>query len=123
MLQLGVLQSYRIQSLFYSAVDVFVMPSQAETFGNTTIEAMACETPVVAYAAGGLNDIVVSGETGLLEPEIGNVSGLTRMLQWMHSHPSERQTMGRAARARVVEHFTDDLMATNYANLYQELLS
>ena len=123
MLQLGVLQSYRIQSLFYSAVDVFVMPSQAETFGNTTIEAMACETPVVAYAAGGLKDVVVSGETGLLEPEIGSVLGLTRMLQWMHSHPSERQTMGRAGRARVVEHFTDDLMATNYANLYQELLS
>jgi glycosyltransferase involved in cell wall biosynthesis len=121
--RLGVLQSSQLQSLFYSAVDVFAVPSRAETFGNTALEAMACETPVVAYAAGGLNDIVVSGETGLLEAQIGSVSGLTRMFQWMQSHPSERQTMGRAARARVVEHFTDDLMATNYASLYQELLA
>jgi glycosyltransferase involved in cell wall biosynthesis len=122
-LRLGVLQSSQLQSLFYSAVDVFAAPSRAETFGNTALEAMACETSVVAYAAGGLNDIVVSGETGLLEPEIGSVSGLTRMLQWMHGHPSERQAMGRAARARVVEHFTDDLMARNYGNLYRELLT
>jgi glycosyltransferase involved in cell wall biosynthesis len=122
-LRLGVLQSSRLQSLFYSAVDVFATPSRVETFGNTALEAMACETPVVAYATGGLKDVVVNGETGLLEAQIGSVSGLTRMLQWMHGNPSERQKMGRAARTRVVEYFTDDLMATNYANLYQELLA
>jgi glycosyltransferase involved in cell wall biosynthesis len=123
MLQLGTLHSARLQSLFYSAVDVFVTPSRAETFGNTALEAMACETPVVAYATGGLTDVVEHGQTGLLEPEIGNVPSLTRMLQWMHDHPVERKEMGRAARARVLEHFTDDLMARNYGNLYRELLA
>ena len=62
-------------------------------------------------------------KTGLLEREVGNVSGLARMLQWMSQHPAERQAMGIAARQRVVECFTDTLMARRYADLYQELLS
>jgi len=122
-LQLGVLQSSRLQNLFYSAVDVFVMPSRAETFGNTAMEAMACGSPVVAYAAGGLIDVVEHGKTGLLEPEIGSVSGLTRMLHWMSQHPTERQTMGVAARQRVIDHFTDVTMAQRYSKLYEELLA
>jgi starch synthase len=84
---------------------------------------MACETPVLAYAAGGLTDVVADRETGLLEPEIGCVSGLARMLQWMWQHPAERQTMGRAARQRVIGHFTNELMARRYAELYEQLLS
>ena len=121
--QLGTLNSSELKSLFYSALDVFAMPSRAETFGNTALEAMACETPVLAYAAGGLTDVVADRETGLLEPEIGSVSGLARMLQWMWQHPAERQTMGRAARQRVIGHFTDELMARRYAELYEQLLS
>jgi glycosyltransferase involved in cell wall biosynthesis len=121
--QLGTLNSHELQSVFYSALDVFAMPSRAETFGNTALEAMACETPVIAYAAGGLTDVVADRETGLLEPEIGSVSGLARMLEWMWQHAAERQTMGRAARLRVIGHFTDELMARRYAEFYGQLLS
>ena len=122
-MQLGTLSSPQLQCLFYSALDVFATPSRAETFGNTALEAMACETPIVAYAAGGLTDVVLNRETGLLEPEIGSVSGLARMLEWMWQHPAERQAMGMAARQRVVQHFTDTLMADRYTELYQDLLS
>ena len=122
-MQLGTLNSPQLQCLFYSALDVFATPSRAETFGNTAAEAMACETPVIAYAAGGLTDVVVDRETGLLEREIGSVSGLAHMLQWMWQHPAERQAMGMAARRRVVAHFTDDLMAQRYSELYEKLLS
>jgi glycosyltransferase involved in cell wall biosynthesis len=87
------------------------------------MEAMACETPIIAYAAGGLTDVVVDRETGLLEPEIGSVSGLARMLQWMRQHPAERQAMGIAARRRVIAQFTDQLMAQRYSELYEKLLS
>src|SRR5260370_9521544 len=103
-MQLGTLSSPQLQCLFYSALDVFATPSRAETFGNTALEAMACETPIVAYAAGGLTDVVLNRETGLLEPEIGSVSGLPRMLEWMWQHPAERQAMGMAASQRVVIH-------------------
>jgi glycosyltransferase involved in cell wall biosynthesis len=122
-MQLGTLHSPQLQCLFYSALDVFAMPSRVETFGNVAMEAMACETPIIAYAAGGLTDVVVDRETGLLEPEIGSVSGLARMLQWMWQHPAERQAMGIAARRRVIAQFTDQLMAQRYFELYEKLLS
>jgi glycosyltransferase involved in cell wall biosynthesis len=119
---MGSLGTPRLQSLFYSALDVFAMPSRVETFGNVAMEAMACETPVVAYSAGGLADVVADGETGLMDPEIGSVSALIRMLQWIWKHPKERTEMGIAGRQRVIKHFPDSLMARRYANLYHELV-
>jgi glycosyltransferase involved in cell wall biosynthesis len=120
---LGSLGTPRLQSLFYSSLDVLAMPSQAETFGLVAMEAMSCETPVVAYAAGGLTDVVSDGETGLLEKEVGSLSGLTQMLQWMWKHPAERMTMGQAGRRRVVEHLSDTLMAQRYTDLYDRIIA
>jgi len=108
--------------LYYSALDVFAMPTQVETFGLVALEAMACETPVVCYPAGGLADVVADGLTGLIEPEPGSISGLVRMLQWMWKHPTERAAMGIAARQRAVDKFSDSLMARGYMKLYSELL-
>ena len=119
---LGSIGSPRLQSIFYSALDAFAMPTQVETFGLVAAEAMACETPVVAYPGGGLADVVISGETGLVEPEYGNVSGLTRMLYWMWKHPLERKEMGAAGRKRVIKNFSDLLMADKYKKLYQEII-
>jgi len=121
-IQMGSIGSPRLQSLFYSALDVFAMPSQIETFGLVALEAMACETPVVAYPAGGLADVVADGETGLQGSEFGNVSGLVQMLQWMWQNPAERSAMGIAARQRVVQKFSDTLMARRYTDLYHELV-
>jgi len=64
---------------------------------------------------------VADGETGLLEQEIGSVAGLVRMLQWMWTHPKERVGMGIACRQRVIENFSDSLMASRYTKLYHEL--
>lgn len=120
---MGSIGSPRLQSLYYSALDVFAMPTQVETFGNVAMEAMACETPVAAYPGGGLADVVDDGVTGLIEPEAGNVAGLVRMLHWMWKHPVERVAMGLAARKRVAGQFTDTLMARRYRDMYQELLT
>jgi glycosyltransferase involved in cell wall biosynthesis len=119
---LGPLGTPRLQSVFYSALDVFAMPSQVETFGNVAMEAMACETPVVAYLAGGLADVVADEETGLMDPEIGSVAGLVRMLHWIWKHPDERVNMGIAGRKRVIDKFADTLMASRYMDLYHELV-
>jgi len=67
--------------------------------------------------------VVADRETGLLEREIGSVPGLARMLEWMWQHAVERRAMGGAARQRVIAHFTDDLMARRYSELYEQLLS
>ena len=122
-LSLGATSSKRLQSVFYSALDVFVMPSLVETFGLVALEAMSCETPIISYTAGGLADVVSDGETGLVEQNIGSVEGLAQMLLWMKNHQSERVAMGLAARQRVIIKFSDSLMAKRYAEMYQEILS
>jgi glycosyltransferase involved in cell wall biosynthesis len=122
-ISLGHLTSPRLQSLCYSAIDVLAMPSLVETFGMVAMEAMACETPVAAYKTGGLVDLISDMETGLTDDEVGSVAGLVRMLEWFRTHPRERLAMGKAARQRVCEKFTSDLMAERYDQLYDELLA
>ena len=120
-IHLGAISSSALQCIAYSAADVFVMPSRIESFGLTALEAMACGTPVVAFRTGGLPDIVIQGETGLLEETIDTIS-LYRALEWMHEHPAERAQMGFASRQRVEQHFTDKKMAECYAQIYSQLL-
>src|SRR5262249_19827272 len=110
-IELGSINSPRLQSLFYSVCDVFAAPSRIESFGLTALEAMACGTPVVAFRTGGLVDVVADGETGLLEKRVGNVAGLHDQLDWMLQHPTERQRMGLAARQRAEKQFASALMA------------
>ena len=109
LIELGSIDSPHLQSLFYSACDVFAAPSLIESFGLTALEAMACGTPVVAFQTGGLVDVVADGETGLLETEVGSVVGLCSQIRWMLEHPAERQSMGLAARKRVEKEFASAL--------------
>jgi glycosyltransferase involved in cell wall biosynthesis len=118
---LGPIDAPRLQSIFYSACDVFVAPSRVESFGLTALEAMACGTPVVAFRTGGLDELVVHQKTGLLADLTAGTSGLTEALSWMSSHPIERQNMGNAARHRVEQEFCAKLMAERYAELYRSL--
>jgi glycosyltransferase involved in cell wall biosynthesis len=119
--ELGTLQSSRLQSVFYSACDVFAVPSRIESFGLTALEAMACGTPVVAFRTGGLIELVVHGETGLLADLAVGAPSLFESLSWMMHHPIERENMGRAARLRVEQELTVSLMAERYAELYRSL--
>ena len=122
LVELGNINSPHLQSLFYSACDVFAAPSRIESFGLTALEAMACGTPVVAFNTGGLVDVVSDGETGLLETRVGTVAGLHDQLDWMLQHPAERRNMGLAARQRVEKQFASTVMARRYVELYNRLL-
>jgi glycosyltransferase involved in cell wall biosynthesis len=120
--ELGSIHSPTLQCIAYSAADVFVMPSQVESFGLTALEAMACGTPVIAYRTGGLPDLVASGQTGWLIDEVGSDHALQQVLVWMKEHPEERRQMSFASRQRVEQHFNSELMAERYAKLYQSLV-
>lgn len=122
-IELGSIGSPHLQSLFYSACDVFAVPSRIESFGLTALEAMACATPVVAFHTGGLMDVVADGETGLLEHKIGSAEGLHDRLVWMLQHPTDCRNMGLAARQRVEKQFCSALMAKRYLELYNALLN
>jgi len=119
----------------YSHAAVFVCPSVYEPFGIINLEAMACETPVVAAAVGGIPEIVVAGKTGILVPfeaEGGSSAeprrpddysrALAAAVNELMAAPERRQAMGQAARARVVEHFSWRHIAEMTLHFYVELL-
>jgi glycosyltransferase involved in cell wall biosynthesis len=96
---------------------------------------MACETPVVATAVGGIPEIVVPGETGLLvpleaergdSPEPKDPDSFSRALAHavneLMAAPDRRQAMGKAARARVLEHFSWAHIAQVTLEFYRELI-
>jgi glycogen synthase len=120
----------------YSHAAVFCCPSVYEPFGIINLEAMACGTPVVATATGGILEVVVDGETGLLVPieQAGGASfeptdparfshdlaaGLNRVL----ADPALRERMGTAGRQRVERLFSWDAIARRTVDLYESLVS
>ncbi len=119
---LGGIENPALQSIFYSALDVFAMPSLVETFGNAALEAMACGTPVICFPAGGLQDVVAHGETGLVEGPIGSPESLAKMIKAMRETPELSRVMGMRARERVIRNFSDSIMAESYIRLYEKLL-
>ena len=82
---------------FYRACNLICIPSRAEPFGRTAIEAFAVGTPVIATAVGGLQDIVTDGETGWLV-SYGDQEALRRAVQQALDHPDVRQKMSANAR-------------------------
>jgi len=118
----------------YSHAAVFCCPSVYEPFGIINLEAAACETPVVASAVGGIPEVVVDGETGLLVPvelqfedpmspvdpdrfEL-NLAGAINALM---ADPAAREAMGRAGRRRAVDRFGWDAIAAATVALYESL--
>ncbi len=117
----GFLSGAAAQATMYSAADVFVIPSLAEAFGQTALEAMACGTPVVGFDTGGIPDTVRPHQTGLLVP-VGDDAALADAIRWMMTHRTEREAMGRNARAMVEADFTLERQALGYLQLYRSVL-
>jgi glycosyltransferase involved in cell wall biosynthesis len=119
---IGFLDEPHSQAAAYSATDIFVVPSLQEAFGLTGLEAMACGTPVVAFATGGMLDDVRPAETGLLA-QVGNSADLAQKIAWLVDRPHERQQMGAQARAMVLREFNAVKQVECYIHLYRSLLN
>ncbi len=112
----------------HSHASVFVCPSIYEPFGLVILEAMACETPVVASRVGGIPEIVVEGETGyLVDLDPDDLDGFTSVLagriEKLLGDPTTAARMGRAGRHRVLEHFGWPAIAAQTVKLYETVLS
>jgi alpha-maltose-1-phosphate synthase len=118
----------------YTHAAVFCCPSIYEPFGIINLEAMACETPVVASAVGGIKEVVVDGETGFLVPlEQLQVSpfepldpdkfsrDLASKINELMRDPDLRKRFGRAGRKRAVEVFSWSAIAAETKKLYESL--
>jgi starch synthase len=119
----------------YTHAALFVCPSVYEPFGIINLEAMACETPVVASQVGGIPEVVTPGETGLLVPfePVGGMSfepkdpsqfarDLARAVNQLLDDPASLHRMGIQARKRVVEHFGWNNIAKATLAFYRELV-
>ncbi|HEV8417669.1 MAG TPA: glycogen synthase [Candidatus Udaeobacter sp.] len=120
----------------YSHAAVFVCPSIYEPFGIINLEAMACETAVVASAVGGIKEVVIDGETGLLVP-IDQMKqspfeaidpekfarDLAERINELMTNPQLRERFGKAGRKRVEQNFSWAAIAEKTKGLYTSLLS
>ncbi len=101
----------------YGRAAVVACPSRREGFGVACLEAMAHGRPVVASGVGGLLDLVVNGETGILV-EPGNVPALRAALERLLADPALRQQLGAAGRRRAAEHFSWDSVTRKTLDVY-----
>ncbi len=105
-----------------SAADIFVLPSVAEPFGLSIVEAMACGKPVVACKAGGPPEIVADGVSGILVPP-QSPKEMAAALASLAGDAAWRQRMGEAGRERFQQVFTADRMAQEMAALYRRVVT
>jgi glycosyltransferase involved in cell wall biosynthesis len=101
----GLVEDERLMPLILNSADIFVGTATEEAFGQTLLEASACGIPVAAFDRGGIGDIVVNEETGLLVKDL-SVSDLYTAIERLLGDPALRELLGNNARKRVESRFT-----------------
>jgi starch synthase len=120
---------------FYSHAELFCCPSIYEPFGIINLEAMSCETPVVASKVGGIEEVVIHNETGILVPLEQETKppfeavypdrfakDLAAAINSLMTDKKKRKKMAESGRKRVCEYFSWSSIARKVFNLYQQLM-
>ena len=118
---LGTIKDSAHLALAYSAMDAHVVTSQMETFGQVSVEAQACGTPVFAFAVGGLPETLVDKKTGVLVP-FGQCEEMAEQIVAEH-RAGRLEPMGQAGAAWVRGQFDSLVVAKKYVEVYEELLA
>jgi glycosyltransferase involved in cell wall biosynthesis len=105
---------------FYRAADAYLHAAKADTFPNTVLESLACGTPVVATAVGGIPEQVDEGETGLLAPG-GDPAALAACVERLLDDEEARARMGRRAAEVARERYALDTMVDAYLDWFAEM--
>lgn len=119
---LGSFQDDLALALVYSAADVMIAPSLQESFGQTASEALACATPVVAFNATGLKDIVDHQLNGYLAQPY-EVEDLARGIAWVLGDEERNKKLSIQAREKAERVYALELQAQHYITLFEEILS
>ncbi|MBC8146029.1 MAG: N-acetyl-alpha-D-glucosaminyl L-malate synthase BshA [bacterium] len=104
-----------------SATDLFLMPSQSESFGLSALEAMACGVVPITSSAGGLSELVVHGVTGYIA-EVGDVDRMARYAIELLSHQKKYEQFSKAARDRAAHNFSAKDVVPMYEAYYEHVL-
>lgn len=117
-LELGPIYDERLMSVAYSAADVFVIPSLMDNLPNTVLESIMCGTPVIGFPVGGIPEMIIDGENGLLTKEI-SVSSLVETLSKFLDSPANFDR--KRIRENAIEKYDQKIQAENYVKLFKEV--
>jgi N-acetyl-alpha-D-glucosaminyl L-malate synthase BshA len=101
--------------------DVLLLPSELESFGLVALEAMACETTVVATRVGGIPEVVQDGVDGFLY-DVGDIDSMADACLSILKNPEVRQGLGRAAREHATREFCASKIVLKYEELYRRTI-
>lgn len=104
------------------ACDLFLLPSESESFGMAALEAMTSEVPVIATRSGGLPEVVNDAETGYLLP-VGDVEGMAARGIEILRDDALRRKMGKRAREVAIERFDEQWIVPRYREMYENVIS
>jgi L-malate glycosyltransferase len=105
-----------------SSADIFLMPSQSESFGLAALEAMACGVPVVSSSVGGLPELNLHNQTGFIA-EIGDVDQMTKYVLRLLQNDKQYTLFSQNARDRAVKEFDTSLILPRYIAYYEKVLN
>jgi len=101
--------------------DLFLLPSESESFGLAALEALSCKVPVIATEVGGLPEVVVDGENGYLRG-VGQVEEMADLAIELLEDEPRRTAFGEAGRRRTLELFREEVVVESYREIYQRVL-
>lgn len=106
---------------YMGIADVFLLPSELESFGLAALEAQACEVPVVASRIGGIPEVVTDGETGFMS-EIGNTEKMSDDVVKLLSDEEMRREFGKNARESAISRYSTEKIIPQYIAFYEKIL-
>ncbi len=107
---------------YLGVADVFLLPSELESFGLAALEAEACEVPVIATRIGGIPEVVVDGETGFLS-DIADTEKMSDDVMKFLKDEEMRLTFGAKARELAVSRYGSELIIPHYISFYEKILA
>ena len=107
---------------YFGCIDLFVHPALSEGLGVATLKAAAAGVPVAGFAAGGLVEAVLDGQTGLLVAP-GDGEALTATIARLLDDEALRRRLGAAGRERMQDEFSINTMVNGHVALYESILN
>jgi glycosyltransferase involved in cell wall biosynthesis len=106
---------------YLGVADVFLLPSELESFGLAALEAQACEVPVIATRIGGIPEVVAEGETGYLS-DVGDVAKMSEDTLRLINDEEIRRVFGEKGRELALQRYASDKIIPQYIKFYEQVV-
>jgi N-acetyl-alpha-D-glucosaminyl L-malate synthase BshA len=101
--------------------DIFLLPSELESFGLAALEAQACELPVIATRIGGIPEVINDGETGYLS-DVGDITKMTQDAVELLRDDDKRRAFGQRGRELAIERYSTEKIIPQYIAFYEKIV-